>query len=210
MPRLASSAGIAFGPILFVLAILGVLAAVMASSMGSFTTAGKADRVTSDVAGQANLIRSKIHECQMQFEINAVDNSSAPPWDSPASCAGDHYPCADTTNGTLVSALTCPNDPLSGGNQPSIWTGPRVGQLPPPTQGFDAWMYINAGDAGGRCIWTAPTGGSTDTGIIAGLTAAAAKFSGQEVAYSAGSASQKFVIFITPPTGAADSHCTVP
>lgn len=204
MNRLHPNAGIAIGPILFVLAMLGILATVMsAGSGGSLGTASIADRITNDVVGQANLIRSKISECHMQYLVNGTN------FQQDANCAGDPYPCSDQTNGTVVSALTCPNDPLDGTNERSLWSGLRVASYPPPTKGFDDWKYMNAGESGGRCIWTAPTGAKSGA-IVDGLTRAATKFTGQEMLYDSGSNSQKIVIFITRPTGAADSHCTVP
>jgi hypothetical protein len=203
--RLDSTAGIAIGPILFVLAMLGILATVFASGgSSSLGSAGITDRITADVVGQANLIRSKMSECQMQYLVNGTNFASAP-------CASDPYPCSDQTDGTLVSALTCPNDPLTGGGaEQGLWTGLRPASLPVASQGMNAWMYINAGESGGRCIWTAPASGNSSAAIVDGLTRAVNKFTTQELSYDSGSASQKFVVFITRPTGAADSHCTVP
>lgn len=203
--RFAPDAGIAIGPILFVLAMLGLLASVFsAGSGGSLGTASISDRVTADLVSQANLIRTKITECHMQYLVNGTNNSSAP-------CAGDPYPCSDQTDGTLASALTCPNDPLTGGGaEQSLWMGLRVASYPPPTKGFGEWMYINAGEAGGRCIWTAPISGKGNTGNVDGIKKATAKFTSQEMAYDPTSNSQKLVIFITRPSGAADAHCTVP
>lgn len=199
--RLPADAGIAIGPILFVLALLGVLGMVLsAGTGGSFGRAGQADRVTTDVVGQANLIRNKILECEMQFELKGDNNSSG-------ACAGDAYPCSDKTNGTPVENLTCPNDPLDSGSERSLWTGLRVASLPPPTTGFTKWMYMNGGTTG-RCIWTAPTGGKGNAAAVEGLGRAAQKFTSQELRYDAGSAAQKFVIIITPPTsGGLNSAC---
>lgn len=204
MTRLPSSAGIAIGPILFILAMLGILATVFASgSGGSLGTASVADRVTNDIVGQANLIRSKISECQMQYLINGTNYATS------GDCINDAYPCSDQTNGTLVSALTCPNDPLDGSAQRSLWTGLRVASLPPPTKGFNEWKYFNGGEAGGRCIWTSTTG-SAGGGISDGLRRAAEKFTGEEFVYNAAATSPKIVVFITRPSGTTDSHCTVP
>ncbi len=204
MQRLPQNAGIAIGPILFILAMLGILATVFASgSGGSMGSAGITDRITNDIVGQANLIRSKLSECQMQYLVNGTN------FQTNADCAGDPYPCSDQTNGTLVSALTCPTDPLDGASERSLWSGLRVASFPPPTKGFDDWRYMNAGESGGRCIWTAPTGTKSGA-VVDGLTRAATKFTGQELLYDPDSNSQKVVIFITRPTGSVDSHCTVP
>lgn len=202
--RLPVDAGIAIGPILFVLALLGVLASVMSSGVsGSFGRAGNADRITNDIVGQTNLIRNKILECEMQYEIKGENNATG-------TCAGDPYPCSDQTNGTLVGDLTCPNDPLNGGAERSLWTGLRVASLPPPTQGFAAWRYMNGGTSG-RCIWTAPTSGNNNKAAVEGLTRAASRFTSQEIRYDPASNSQKFVVIITPPSsGSLPSQCTVP
>jgi len=200
MKPLPSDAGIAIGPILFVLAILGILGTFFASGgNSSLGTAGISDRVSSDIVGQANLIRAKIAECHMQYLVNGTNYASAP-------CAGDPYPCSDQSDGTLVSALTCPNDPLAGSAEQSLWMGPRPASLPPATNGFNNWMYINAGSAGGRCIWTTPVSPG-NSGNIDGLTQAAKKFTSQELSYDSGGGSQKFVVFITRPTGTVDEHC---
>jgi hypothetical protein len=202
MSRFSSTAGIAIGPILFVIALLGILAAVFAAGTSSFGVATMADRVTADINSQSNLIRSKINECYMQSLANNTDNSAAP-------CSGDTYPCSDQTNGTLVTNLTCPGDALVSAAQQNIWTGPRNALLPPPTSGFTPWMYMNAGSTGGRCFWTQLTG-SKNGGVVSGLVNAATKFSSQEISYDSSSSTQKFVVFMTLPTGTVNAHCTVP
>ena len=134
MSRFPANAGIAIGPILFILALLGMIVSFMASSSSGFNVAGAADRVNADIVNQANLIRTKISECYMQYIINGVNAAALA-----AGTCSDYYPCSDTTNGTLVSALTCPNDPLSGGAQQSIWVGLRPSMLPQPSTGFTPW-----------------------------------------------------------------------
>jgi hypothetical protein len=100
--------------------------------------------------------------------------------------------------------------------------------LPPPTQNFGSWYYINTNGTGlggtatgGRCIWIVPTisNPASNAGIVAGLTKAASKFTNQtscsnnatcsatEVIYDPASASQKFILWISIPTGTPDSHC---
>lgn len=196
MKRLSSDAGIAIGPILFLLAILGVIATVMSASNGGsgFGAAGVADRVTAEIAGQANMIRSKINECQMQYLANSQTFATG-------SCGSDSYPCHTDAAGTLVADLTCPNDPLVGGAEQSLWSGPRPALLPPPSGGFAAWKYYNGGDVGGRCFWTAPT--ATSGSIGDGLARAAQKFTSAEVTYN--STTQKFVVFVTRPSSVAST-----
>lgn len=200
MKRFPPSAGIAIGPILFIIAILGILAAVIAAdSGGGFSQAGVSDRVAANIVSQANMIRAKIIECQMQYLTNGTASHVN-------DCGSDSYPCSDQTNGTAVSALTCPNDPLTaGGEEPSLWTGLRVSQLPVPTQGFGAWTYFNGGDSGGRCFWAQPTKADPGTAVIRGLERAAAKFTNSEVTYDSSTHAQRFIVWVTLP---ADSGST--
>lgn len=198
-------AGIAIGPILFVIAILGILAVVISSNIGEFGTAGVVDRISADIQSQASLIRTKINECTTKYGTNANY---------------DGYPSSDASNGTLVSALDCTGDPTGMQN---LWSGLRATTLPAPTPGFGNWYYINTNGTGlggaatgGRCIWIAPTTANpqNSTGIVQGLTKAATKFrsgtaysAGNEAVYDPASTSQKFVLWITAPTGTPDSHC---
>ncbi len=203
--RMPSDAGIALGPILFILAMLALLATVMSSGIGQFGLAGVTDRISADISSQANLIRAKITECNL---THGTDSNY------------DGYPSSDTTSGTPVSALDCSGD-ASG--QQNLWTGARVAQLPPPTAGFSPWYYINTNGSGlggtatgGRCIWTAPTSSNPkdSTAIVQGLTKAASKFThaasddgASEVNYDPSSNSQKFVLWITLPIGTASLRC---
>lgn len=193
MSRLPSDSGLAIGPILFVIAILGVMAAAMSSNIGSYSIIGNADRTSAEIISQANLIRTKINECNLKY--GTEDN-------------GDGYPPAAAA--TLVSALTCTGDADDVTNGKTIWTGQRQTMYPPAPKGFGEWQYINAGASGGRCFWTAPTGGNGNSGIVSGLGIAYKKFTSSEVKYISSSSTQKFVVFITLPTGAANANCNVP
>lgn len=64
-------AGFAIGAILFVVALLAILGAVIAAGTGDFGTASITDRVAADVGSQANLIRSKINECNLIYGTNS-------------------------------------------------------------------------------------------------------------------------------------------
>ena len=200
---LSPEAGIALGPILFVLAILGILAAVLSAGSSSFSTAGTADRVTADTTTQANLIRAKINECNLMYGTN---NN----FDGYPSSGGESIPVAN---------ITCSGDPEG---QQNIWTGNRMTSLPPPTSGFTSWHYLNTNKVGlgtpadgGRCIWIKPLG-AANPGIVGGLTRAAKKFTttpandgAAEVNYNPESAGQRFVVWISAPpaTGQEADDC---
>ena len=210
----SSRDGIAIGPILFVIAVLGILATVIAANMGQMSSTGITDRVAADTGSQANLIRTKILECNERF---GTDRNF------------DGYP--DSGGVPInVSAVSCTGDAVALGSSGNlnIWSGPRATTLPPATSGFGNWQYINPNTTGlggvatgGRCAYIAPTlpNAQHNPGIVDGLTKAAAKFTSQttcnnsgtpctgDVIYDPGSASQKFVVWITLPTASPDSHC---
>ena len=173
----------------------------MAAGNGDFQVAAGADRITADTVAQANVIRNTINECNLQYTLSVSTGSINP--------TTDPYPLSNTSTGTLVSALVC--DPTGTG---SLW-GAIL--LPPPTMGFNAWMYIDSsGNGGGRCIWSSPSTSnpSSNSQVTTGLTRAATKFNSStaysastEVIYNPASASQKFIVWITQPTGTANSNC---
>lgn len=195
--RLSSSAGIAIGPILFVIALLGILAMAISSGGGDYQVASVADRVKADIVGQANMIRTTITQCNLQYSMAVSVGSVA--------TAAETWPASDSA-GTTMASVTC--TPMGG---TSLWSDKL---LPPPTSGFNAWTYVNAGSAGGRCIYTAPTSASPGAGLLSGLSNAAAKFNtstaysaASEAIYDPASTSHKFIIWITMPSGSASSYC---
>lgn len=214
--RFSTQSGIAIGPILFVIAILALLAAVVSSGGGGFQVAAGADRITADIVAQANLIRSTINECNMQYSIQMATN---PGGTTPVS---DPYP---SPQGTVspVSALYC--SPIGSTISTPIWNDVSLGTklLPPPTQGFNPWSYIDdsaAPNGNGRCFYTSPTEANpvNDLSLTSGLTRAAAKFNSStsyspttEVIYNPTSANQKFIVWITmPTTGSGNINCITP
>ncbi len=118
-PRLAPDSGIAIAAILFVIALLALIGGAIAAGGGGFTIASVTDRVSADMETQANLIRSKINECNLMYGTNANY---------------DGYPSSDATNGTAVSALTCTGDP-SGQQEPV--ERPTPSQFPATNQ----WLW---------------------------------------------------------------------
>jgi hypothetical protein len=178
----SAEAGIAIGPILFVLALLGIIAAVMATDSSSMGGAAREDTITAQISTQANLVRSKYGECNM---------------------IRGGWPVSDGS-GMFVKDVTCPGDP-SG--QDNLWTGVRNAQLPPPPVGFNSWTYYDySATGGGRCVKIAPASG-TDPSVRNGLRRAAAKFTTQEVDYVTNGSAQSVVLWITRPSGSAGANC---
>lgn len=189
--RPSSQAGIAIGVILFVIALLAVIAAAITNSGNFMGTTLTPDRLSAELKSQANLIRSKILECYS----NGYDRGDL----------ADKYPSSSGT-GTLVSALDCPSYNTGAQN---IWTGQSAASMPAKPNGLDDWYYVNAGSSGGRCIRIQPTTASlNDVGIINGLTQASGSFSAMELTYDSGSASKRFILWITKPTGTASANCS--
>ncbi|MBI1272948.1 MAG: hypothetical protein GC131_02545 [Alphaproteobacteria bacterium] len=183
--RLHPEAGIAIGPILFVVALLGILAAVMAAGSSNMGTATRADSISPLLHTQANLIRSKMFEC------NTIRGS---------------WPTSDAS-GTAVADVECPNDPTG---QENLWNGARPAQLPQPPRGFTDWTYYDhSGDGGGRCIKIQPstTAIAASVAVQQGVAQARIKFTSQEADYDSESENQSLVIWITQPSGSADSDC---
>jgi hypothetical protein len=189
--RFNSEAGIAIGMILFVIAIMAVIGTAISASGNFIGSTITPDRVIADIKAQTFLIRSKILECYtLGFDRGDLS---------------DKYPLS-TGTGTLVEELQC----LSyASGQQSLWSGQSPATLPPPPAGFNKWYYKNAGSTGGRCIRIQPlTASATDTGIRAGLAQVATNFSDVERVYTAGSSSQRFIIWITAPTSTPDTDCS--
>jgi hypothetical protein len=186
--RFSSQAGIAIGPILFVIALMAVIGIAMSSSNNFTTSTITPDRVSADIKSQANLIRNKILECY----TNGYDRGDLP----------DKYP-ASTGNGTLVEVLECPS--YNSGSQ-NLWSGQSPASLPPPPAGFHKWYYVNAGVSGGRCIRIEPTS-TSDLGLKNGLVQASTSFSTMELLYDTNSTTQRFILWITRPSGSPSADC---
>lgn len=152
------NAGIAIGPILFIVAMLSIIVAALSSGLGSFGGNATIDRIKSDVRGQANLFRSKIQECYMITMGN--ENFG--------------YPAGPTPSGVAVKNLQCPGDPAGKQN---IWSGARPTAFPVNPQGFNDWIYFNYSD--GRCLLLTPSGTASTT-MRQGINAVANYFAARE------------------------------
>jgi hypothetical protein len=218
-PRFSSQSGIAIGVILFALAIIAVIVVAM-SATGNFSgNTISIDRTSAEVKSQGNLIRTKIVECFRNgvemANVECINNTYIPSqsaYSRQALCGTGKtvsdlttlYPTS-TGSGTLVSDLDCPS---YGSGAQNLWTGQSAAMLPNPPTGFDPWVYVNAGDVGGRCIRIQPsTGNATNDALKQGLVEASNGFSDLERIYNHNSGSQRFIIWITRPSGAGDANC---
>ncbi|MBI3418869.1 MAG: hypothetical protein HY053_01875 [Proteobacteria bacterium] len=216
--RLSSQSGIAIGLILFVLAIIAAISVAFSVSGNFMGTTITPDRVAQELKSQAALIRTKITECYR----NGVDNKNVecsgnievtPGVYSRSGCGTGKYP-TDTTvfyptssgSGTAIESVNCPS---YGSGSQNLWSGQGSVFMPPPPQGFDHWYYVNAGDSGGRCIRIQPSSGNaTDSGIKSGIDIAASGYTSQEKVYDSAGSSQRFIIWITLPTGTVSADCS--
>jgi len=213
--RLSSESGIAIGVILFGLALIAVVTIAMTSgsnTMGSSTIT--IDRINADIKSQADLIATKIRQCYttaINDELSSCENNtfSAGVWSRPGCNTIDrttYYP-AGASPGVLVSAVTCPGFNSTDGT--NLWTGKFPSMLPPVSSGLNPWYYVNAGDSGGRCIRIQPlVASASDATVKAGIAQATNAYSANEAVYSAGSTSQRFIYWITRPSGAASADCS--
>lgn len=219
--RLSSESGIAIGVVLFALAIIAVVAIAMSAggnTMGS--SAISIDRISADVKSQGDLILTKIRQCYTTATIDQQANCANNAWNAVASaytrpeCNGTidqtvYYPVGAAPAGILVSSIVCPGYQSTDGT--NLWTGNAPAMLPPPSSGLNPWYYVNAGDSGGRCIRIEPTAAAlADSAVRAGLAQAANAYASNEYTYTPGSASQRFILWITLPAGgvaAANAGC---
>ncbi len=203
--RASSEAGIAIGVVLFVIALLAVISVAMTAGNNTVGSTIVADTVRNNIRTQANLVRSKILECnQYSFDRGEL---------------GDKYPYADA-NGTSFGAVAQPVEDLhcmafvaEGTSLPdtrtSLWAGAHAATLPAPSPGFEKWYYVNAGNSGGRCIRIQPNAGNAnDVGVKTGLAQVFSAFSSQEVVYDSNSTSQRFILWITAPQGTVSADCS--
>jgi hypothetical protein len=207
--RFSPNAGIALGPILFILAILGILAAVLGSGSTGFSTAGITDRIAAEIPSQANLIRSKINECNLMYGTTPGNY--------------DGFPFSGAVS-IAISTVTCNGDPSTPVNLQNVWSGNRPSNLPPPTNGFGNWNYMNSNTDAvtvtggtaphGRCIWIKPTNpsGSITDGLIKSakkFTTSAHNDGASEVNFDPTSTYKRFVVWISAPpaAGQEDNDC---
>ncbi len=211
--RLPSDAGIAIGVLLFALAIIAAVTIALTGGNMMGNSTATIDRINAEVRSQADLIKAKIIQCYNDgLDAKKVDcqnntfvagtgwtRAGCSPIDTTA-----FYPTS-TGTGTAMASVTCPSFTASS----NLWTGQQPTMLPPPSNGLAGWYYVNAGDSGGRCIRIQPVAGTVnDATVRAGLAQATNAFSANEVVYSAGSASQRFILWITRPSGAASADCS--
>lgn len=214
--RLSSESGIAIGVILFALAIIAAVTIAMSASNSMMSTSSvTAERIIAEVKSQGDLILTKIRQCyseavsdeQTSCANNAYDAVNLT-WSRPACSSIDrtaYYP-AGASPGVLVSSVTCPGYNSSNGT--NLWTGRTPSMLPPPSTGLADWVYVNAGDSGGRCIRIQPLPSTVnDAAVRNGLLQAANGFGAAEYVYTPGSASQRFIIWVTRPSGSASADC---
>lgn len=213
-PRPSSQSGIAIGAILFALALIAIIAVAMGAGgdfAGSLITV---DRVKMEVKGQSALILAKIKECynhgltakqaycdpNIEVSPGVYSRSGCNPIDTTA-----FYPTS-AAEGTAVESLDCPS---YGTGAKNLWTGQSQAQLPPKPPGFDSWVYVNANDSGGRCIRIQPQAGSVnDSAVKQGLIEAANAYSTQELVFNSASSDQRYILWVTRPTGTPSAQCS--
>ncbi len=92
---------------------------------------------------------------------------------------------------------------------PTLWENASPVLLPAPPQGFDKWYYVDAGDTNGRCIRIQPlSANAADPNVKQGLIEIYNSFTSTERVYDSNSASQRFILWITRPTGSASANCS--
>jgi hypothetical protein len=201
MTRIHGQSGIAIGIILFFLAMIAVVTIAISAGGNMTGSTITPDRIMMDLKSQTNLIRNKILECTQnaaqRLDINFTNPAGAG-YVSP-------FPVS-TGSGTAIENVECPS---YGATVSNLWTGQAPLMLPPPPRGLEKWYYVNAGDMGGRCVRIQPEAGSAaDAGIKSGIANTAGAFTSQEITYDPESSSQRFILWITRPTGTTSVDCS--
>ena len=194
-PTLPAAAGIAVAPILFVIAIIGVIIAALSAGGNSLGGAAiREDRVIADLGGQIDLIRAKIDECVMLTR-------QQPTYANPNPVQYTYPGNTQLDTPIAVSALNCPGDPAGRQN---LWTGARPSALPAPPSGFAAWQYVNHGNPddgvspGGICIRIqALAAQAGDTMLQAAVAAVLKRYSAGEYTFT--NTGQPLVFWIKRP-----------
>ena len=119
--------GFAIGVILLCVALIAILAAGFAISSRGLPANIYTGACVSELVSQANLIRTKIGKCGVDYPEG--DNGTS---------FHKTYPAGATE--TEVSALTCPG---ASAESNGLWTGIDGTFLPKTPTGFNSWKYFN-------------------------------------------------------------------
>ena len=227
-----SNAGIAIGPILFIVAIMAVIAVAVSSATGGFSTVLSADKIESEVFNQASLIRNKIIKCKAEFDLRRNLSSFSGKQLCPNPDGGG-FPVS-LEEGSRIDELMCSSlvqvlkdsggeccfwqdDGCENLNVVSIGDSIWEDAVPPSgMSGFKPWKYINdIKNGGGICFWI-EANFKNDT-VSEGFARAALKFrhsnsvadgiaNYSEVIVSA----DKFIMWIVPPADEfkVNANCT--
>jgi hypothetical protein len=203
--RIAPTAGIAIGPILFILAILGAIASMISMSSGGMGMATGIDRTKMELSSQIQLVQTKIDECALlnrrsynEYRRDHAYDKDAPDFDPAAETL---YPPADAPEGILVRNYICPA--TRDHAETPLWAGGvRQAFLPPPPTGFGDWRFVNNGESG-RCFFIQPESSKAagSKTIREGIAAALKKMPKTAYSYDPASPTQRIVIWVTRPTG---------
>lgn len=164
------------GALVYILIAIALLAALTVSFMepsSQQTQSQNTYNLTSELASQADFIRSAIQECAVLYPGGDADtlppnpvfqHNNPFPLDPRATYLTTPVAAGDAP---LVRDIRCPGNPGDGNpNHQAIFSGKSGKFLPPPPGMFDEWEWYNGPD--GVFFWTKTT--NTDAYINTALT----------------------------------------
>lgn len=119
-----NNSGFVIGTLLLYIFLFGAIVTAITLSGRSYTQSIGIDLCVSKVVAQANLIRTKVSKCVIDYPSG--NNGT-----------GFHLPYPGASSLVNASTLTCP------GSSANLWTSGDAILLPATPIGFDAWGYIN-------------------------------------------------------------------
>ncbi len=139
------SGGFMAATVLFAIALLVLLGAVVATTSRNTAKAKQFQEIKDQMVAQRDLIANMLLLCRTIYPNGNNGSGNAGLLQFPATPADG-----------LVSSITCPGAPTAA----SIWSGDSRGLAPRPLFGYQAWTYVNNG-TNVRIATTLITAGST-------------------------------------------------
>lgn len=202
--------------LVYILIAIALIAALTISFMqpsSQQTSSQNSYKLVSELASQADFIRTNIQECVVLHPGgDATINVTPPNTDVGANMPFPLDPRSThltalvppaTTTASLVSELRCPGNPGDDPNHVLIFFGNSGKFMPPPPALFDPWQWYNGPD--GAFFWTSTS--KTDAYILSALQKLEGQFGSCESDIIDSTAAQKNLDNAGKAVCAAGTYC---
>lgn len=134
--------------LVYILIAIALLAALTVTFLDSSSTqqarSQNSFRLTADIDGQLNMIKSAIQDCILQYPEGEKDYSPTTNHSPFPPDADDAHQTSPASSGTkLVSAIRCPGNPGDSTNYQPLFGGSTNRFLPAKPEVLDDWVYRN-------------------------------------------------------------------